>query len=422
MKVKDKLQRLLLSLCFALLVAGAGREVCLAEGETTGAPGDTTPTETPDETPAATPAPVKPVEIDYDELWLKVDKAGNTAVYYSDKGKKVWSEALPSEGDYYLIDISWLKATTATEINLKGDKNEEIVPVTLPLRESKYKIKFDKVKGILTITNLPSSVEKLEWRKATSYQWTDVTVDDAKNPESAFAKAMSELRVAGASIYVRTKGTKGGTGTGADAALEVGTRPGKEIKVSIPKFSNAPKIKIDGSKMTLNTTTSMEYSTDNGKTWTQAEKKLPIAKVAQGALAGPETSGQKQIVWIRKKATSRTPQSKICVLEIPAQRQAPSGADVPSKMEDGKFCLDFQKASKTDPYEYTVVKAGDSLDVTKASWKAVIAPKKILLSNRTAPTGSIIYVRKKTVKQTTTANFELASYYLTIPVPAYPTN
>lgn len=419
MKVKDKLQRLLLSLCFALLVATAGRVVCLAEGEGAGTetPGGTsteTPADTP--TPTATPAPVKPVEIDYEELWLKVNKTDNETVYYSDKGKKVWSEALPDGSDgSYLIDISWLKATAATEINLKGDKNEEIVSVKLPARESKYKVKFDKVNGVLTLTNLPSNVTKLQWRKATSYQWEEVTVEAAKDKNSDFAKEISKLRVAGASIYVRIMGTNGKMGEGADGALEVGVRPGKEIKLSIPKFSNAPKVKIDGGKMTLNTTTSMEYSTNNGTNWTNAEKKLPLTKVTN-------TLSQEQIVWIRKKATSRAAASKICVLVIPAQRSEPTSADVSSKMEDGKFCLDFQNASKEVPYEYTVVKPGSTLDITKTSWKAVVAPKKISLSSRTAPTNSIIYVRKKTIKQTTSTDFALASAYMAIPVPQYPTD
>lgn len=403
MKERGKLQRLLLILCIGLLMITAGRTMRLAAAEGDGAENKV--------------EPVSVVKIDYDGLWMEVSPGGNSAVYYSDKNKKVWSEAMVNgagtTNGNYLIDISWIKATSATEITLKGDKNEEIVSVKLPARESKYKIKFDKAKGVLTFTGMPSGVEDIQWRKATSYDWETVSIADAGKEDSDFAKEIEKLRTAGASIYVRTKGTE--STLNEDGTLDPGTRPGKEIKLSISKFASAPKIKINGTKMNVNTTNSMEYSLNN-ENWTATTKSMTIEQIAPAAVG---TSPTPVTVFFRKKETSRAPHSKTFVLEVPAQRPAPTAAEVTYESKEGKFLLDFKTASKEAQYEYAVVKNGVTFDPAKASWKSVVKAKTISISSKTAPAGSKIYVRKKTIKQTSTTDFELASACMVIVVPAY---
>ena len=190
MKELKRIQRLLLVLCLGLLIAVGGRCVRSLAA-------DATPTPTPTE------KPVKVEAIDYENLWLTVNGEDNTAVYFSDKSKKTWWEAQKQSDGKYIIDISWIKSTTSGEINVKGDKNEEIVTVTIPAKESKYKVKFDKVSGTLTFTGLPSGVDKFQWRKTTSYEWSEVSVEEAKTKGSAFCQELEKFRVSGASIYVR---------------------------------------------------------------------------------------------------------------------------------------------------------------------------------------------------------------------------
>lgn len=399
MKIRKAVQRLLLVLCFGLLLAVTGHSARLmaAEGENTA-------------------QPVKPVSIDYEELWLVVDAGDNTAVYYSDKAQKVWTEAVKDTDGKYYIDISWLKSTSNVAIALKGDRNDEVVSIPIAARESKFKVKFDKVKGTLSFTSLPADTVNFEWRKATSYEWHTVSVADAGKADSAFGQEIEKLRVAGASIYVRLPQEKGVAG--ADGTFGVGKRQSKEVKVSISKRVTAPKIKINGAKLLLNTTTAMEYSTDNGKTWTKAAKNMSLETVAPGALG---TGAKDVTVWFRKAATAKAGYSKTFVLEIPAQRTAPTvsaggTAEVSYESSDGKFYLSFSSASKTSPYEYTVVKSGSTLDMAKASWRAVTSAKKISVSPRTAPEGSTIYVRKKMTSQTKTTEFALASVMGEIPV------
>ncbi len=425
MKNLKRIQQMLLVLCLGLLIAMAGRSARLAAA-------DTGATETPTETP--TPAPVQAQSIDYDDLWLYVDPGENTMVYYSDKSKKVWSEALIAEASsdavratgnegLFCIDISWLKATSKGEINLKGDVNEEIVKVEIPARESKYKVKFNKGQGTLTFTSVPGGATYFQWRKATSYTWSDpVLITDAAKDgsgteaKSDFCKELEKFRVSGASIYVRILGENGkNTTTMTDGVstttFDVGQRPGKEIKINITKRANAPKIKINGSKLTVNTTTSMEYSTDQGNTWKDTDKAMTLEKLAPGVLVTDvNPNPTNQTVWVRKKAKGTTPYSKPFILTIPAQDTAPVlGTDFTVESQADKFYLNFLKASKANPYEYTVVKTGTTLNPAKTSWKSVVASKQIALSPRTAPPGSTIYVRKKEVKLTKYTDQKLAS-------------
>ena len=422
---------MLLVLCLGLLIAMAGRSARLALAET-----GATETETPTETPTPTPLPVKVHSIDYDDLWLYVDPGDNGMVYYSDKSKKVWSDALQAEkssdavrtsGDtgLFCIDISWIKATSQGKICLRGDLNEEIVEVDLPARESKYKVKFDKKNGTLTFTNKPNGATHFQWRKATSYTWSaPIPIEDAlkdgsgTEKRSDFCEELEKLRVSGASIYVRIVGKDGGypaTQTAADGTstptLDVGQRPGKEIKISITKRANAPKIKINGSKLTVNSTTSMEYSTDKGANWKPASKAMALSEIAPDALVTETNSTPtEQIVWFRKAVKGNTPYSKPFVLTVPKQRPAPViGTDFTIESQVDKFCLNFLKASRATPYEYTVVKAGSKLDPAKASWKSVVTSKQIALSARTAPLGSTIYVRQKEVKLSSVTDQQLAS-------------
>lgn len=399
MKMKKALQRLLMIICLGFLTAALGRPEALlaADGE-------------------AGAQPVEPVSIDYEELWLVVDAGDNTAVYYSDKSQKVWTEALKAADGKYYIDISWLKNTSNVVLSVKGDKNDSVVTIPIAARESKFKVKFDKVNGTLSFTSLPEGTVSFEWRKATSYEWHTATVEEAGTTGSAFWKEIEKLRVSGASIYVRLPQTEGKAG--ADGTFGAGKRQSKEVKVSISKRVSAPKIKIDGKKLTLNTTTAMEYSTDNGKTWTKAVKNMGLETAAPGALGA---GAQDATVWFRRAATAKAGYSKTTVLEIPAQRTAPTvsaggTAEVSYESSGGKFYLSFSDASKASPYEYTVVKSGSTLNMSKASWKSVTSAKKISVSAKTAPEGSVIYVRKKAVNQTSTTEFELASAMGEIPV------
>ena len=92
------------------------------------------------------------------------------------------------------------------------------------------------------------------------------------------------------------------------------------------------------------------------------------------------------------------------------------GTEVKFSFDQSKFYLEFPKASKEDKYEYTVVKKGEILNMLKASWKSVTSDKKVSVSAKTAPAGSVIFVRHKGTNESNSTPLVLASSYNTIVV------
>lgn len=362
--------------------------------------------------------PVEPYSLDYDTEWLMVKTNGNSKVYYSDEKMTEWYEAEMISSTYCIIDTSWTKASKNAVINLKGDANDTIVPVEIPAQNTKLKIKLDKVSMTLSFENLTAGVTTFQWRKSTSYEWKTVTITDAQNANSAFVNELKKMQIKGAKICIRLPQTKGAVTNGV---FSVGVRPSKEIKVTIPKLKNAPKVTIDGTKLTLATKATMEYSLDNGTTWVAAENKMNIEAIAPSTLIKKTSSPKAVTILFRYAATSSSAASKMASVTIPAQRSAPSvgtsnTSEVKWAKDSQKFYLTFTKAEKKLPYEYTVVKPDAELDLTKASWKSVTSTKEIALTSKTAPEGSTIYVRKKTIKATSTTEFEMASEMASIKV------
>lgn len=385
-----------------MFVSGRTNRIYAADAGTTGTGEAATPTP---------PPAVKLVSIDYEELWLKVDANGNQKVYFSDKSKKIWYDAVKDKDGYYYIDLSWVGNTKAEVINLKGDVGNEIVSVTLPARNNKIKAKYDKVTGAINFENLTDNMTTFQWRKTTAYNWQDVTIEDAKSSSSAFHEEIEKMRIAGGSIYVRTPPVAGKVDEKGE--FYAGVRPSKEVKISIAKRANAPKVTIDGSKLLVNTKDTMEYSTDNGVNWKPAKTKMSIQEIAPAVLTGSRVS-----ILFRTKATDKKPYSKAVEVAILPQRSAPTvsttaATEVTYESGESKFYLTFNQASKTLPYEYTIVKGTNEPD-QNASWKSVTSSKTIAITEKTAPAGSRIYVRKKTIKEGKEIQFQIASKYAPI--------
>lgn len=67
----------------------------------------------------------------------------------------------------------------------------------------------------------------------------------------------------------------------------------------------------------------------------------------------------------------------------------------------------FNKASSSNIYEYAIVKANSTLNLSTAKWTSVSSTKLIKLSKTTAPAGCMIYVRKKGTNANATKGIEL---------------
>lgn len=347
-------------------------------------------------------------DIDYDMLTMEVARNGNSIVYYStDKTNWYEVEGEIDSDDNYVMDISWVSSSSDTTLYFKGDEVTTYTSVTLPEKNTSIKVSFDKVDGTLTFTNADEG-EVFQWRKSTDYNWHTVAIDELTTPTGAtsyasFLKTLEKFRVKGAKIVVRLPQTAGTSNE------DTGSRPSKEVTVSITARATAPSIAVNITKLTVNTTTSMEYSLDEGDTWTACTKTMSVSDIAPKVLY--ENGGNDVTVYIRTAETDTKPYSQTCELTIPGQKTAPtvgdSSKDVSYYYLNGYLILNFTNASTTNIYEYAIVKSGVEYSSSTVSWKTVKKTSNIKIAPKTAPTGSTIYFRKRGTAANTTKKIAL---------------
>ncbi|MBR6396020.1 MAG: hypothetical protein IKS09_03525 [Lachnospiraceae bacterium] len=322
---------------------------------------------------------IEVTKIDYGNLTVCIDTAGNNICYYSkDKNKWYELEYIRAAGGDLIMDISWTNANADTKIYFKGDKNEKVVTLTLPKKNSALKCKFDAADGSLEFDETEDATQ-FQWKKSTDTVWTTVSLNESSASFKNFVNSLESLRFKGAKIIVRTP-YQNGTGI-----LDTGARVSKEITVMIPKRANAPSVSVNLTKLTVNTNDTLEYSLDGGLTWTDCEKNMAVSDILSGRASGT--------VIIRKAATEKAGYSKTATLVIPERAAAPAG--ISHYTENKMFVLQINGASTAEPYEYAVIKPGYSFDETTSPWRGISSSKPVKINKTTAPAGSIICVRKK---------------------------
>ncbi|MBP5304687.1 MAG: hypothetical protein J6Z02_02455 [Lachnospiraceae bacterium] len=328
---------------------------------------------------AAEAGEVEVTKIDYGNLTLHIDGAGNNICYYSkDKNKWYEIEYIRAAGGDLIMDISFVNANADTKIYFKGDKNEKVVTLTLPKKNAALKCKFDAADGSLEFDETEDATE-FQWKKSTDIVWNTVSLYESSASFRNFVNSLENLRFKGAKIIVRTP-YKNGTGI-----LDTGYRTSKEITVSIPKRANAPTVSVNLTKLTVNTNDSQEFSLDGGLTWTDCDKNMAVSDILNGKASGS--------VKIRKAATEKAGYSKSATLVIPERGAAPTG--VSHYTENKMFVVQINGASVQEPYEYAVIKPGYSFDETSTPWRGISSSKPVKINKMTAPAGSVICVRKK---------------------------
>lgn len=330
--------------------------------------------------------------IDYDALTIQVYKNDNSIVYYS-TDKSNWTQV---EGEYdsttksYEMDISWVSSKNDVTLYYKGDTVKTVKSVTLPAQNTTFSVTFDKSDGSFTFDNADEA-DSIEWRKSTDYYWHTFDIDEASATYDSFLDLVKKLRTSGASIILRIPQVKG---TGAN---DVGMWPSVERTVSIPVRTSAPTIRVNSSKLTLNTTTAMEYYDSYSDSWIECTDNMSLDEIAPKALYA---NGAKDVtVLIRKEETDTDSYSKTAHVKIPAQDAAPVIGDSSDAVTyyymNSKLILQFNKASSSNVYEYTIVKSGSDFDMTTASWRSVKSANIMTLTQIMAPDGCTVYVRKK---------------------------
>lgn len=336
-------------------------------------------------------------EIDYDKLTMTIQASdGDSRIFMAtSKTAKTWDE-IPEELDdnnKVTMDISWVSVSKNYTIYLKGDKSTEPISVTLPKQNTKFKASLNKDK--ISFTN-QGNVTNIYWRKSTSTEW--------KLYEEAEMDALIEsFCLKGISLVFRTGQIKG---TSISAP---GERPSKFSTLKIGKRAAAPKVTFNYNTMTFAVKKTMEYKLSAEDTWKDVNATtLNLGDIMSSVLYDQNGKNMKEDETVgidfRVKATTSKVASQTKTLQIPRQEDTPKANITHAytgptqlkllieKKENGEDTL--EAASSSNPYEYTVVKSGETLDIYKAKWTG-ITTETTKISSTTAPEGSLIYVRKK---------------------------
>lgn len=353
---------------------------------------------------AATASAISFGTIDYENLTLQVYNNQNNTVYYSTDNTN-WEELDAAYNDSttsYSMDISWIPVSGDTTLYFKGDTVKTVKQITLPAQNTDFMAEYDRVENEFTFSSMEEA-DYFEWRNATTYYWNKVSFKENSASYQNFMDMIEGYRLKGAKIVIRIPQTMG---TGAS---NVGARPSVEINITIPSQPAAPAVKVNSSKLTLSTSTSMEYYDTQNGLWMECENNMLLSDIAPSLLY--ENGASAVTLQIRKAATTSTPSSKILKLKLPAQGAAPTigdrSADVTYYYINGKLVMQFNRASDSNLYEYAIIKSDYTFAVESAGWKTVSSSNLMTLSNSTAPDGCTIYVRKKGRDENSNKNLSL---------------
>ena len=371
-------------------------------------------------------------EIDYGKSTITIEgNTGDTEIYFSEGTKNIW-EQIPGElnaNEEITMDISWISATKNLVLKFKGNDSSDAIEVNLPKQDTKFKASFKKIDGSMIFTNAGDRI--VQWRKKESGIWKNVgrvnvgagaSEADVLANMSRLKKELETLYTNGSSIVFRLAPVNG-------TASNPGLRPSKEVTVAIPKKSSAPSITIDGSKLSIGVKAGMEYRVvAENKSWVDCKKteSIPLSVIAPEAMYTDGINEQEVKVQFRTKATSSKQISMITTVTVPKQTAPPSKEKegiIYQYTSTSTLTIQAKAASSTTPFEYTIVKPGETLDLLKATWTQITASTEITVKSDKAEKGSSIYIRKKTLNKSGDEKFALASKELKlIENVDYPTN
>lgn len=360
---------------------------------------------------AASPVQIAGVEY-YDEN-VTVFNNGNTKIYYAtevDAAKGNWDVIPADSGDFTVIDMSWLSATTENILKIKGDLNQTQTRLVMKERAKKLEISInyqgldglamtDSIGPLVNIMSSegtgskPITFSDLEWRKGTTGRWQSTT--------TLTRSVLEKYLVKGTNLYFRIRAVNdyvdmsvGGTPVDLNADLANGiyrsiatySAPGltygtdypdgskgrrfsTEVKVKIAKTSPPMVYGIDGSKFTADIKYGKEYrvtkidgvAVANPK-WIKitdrAKKNLRLKEILNNGISDGSTADKafpSMTLEVRNYATSKAAASKITEIELNAQRTLTGTVKVEAAPSG---------ASASDPNIYVVYNGTKNISIT----------------------------------------------------------
>lgn len=313
--------------------------------------------------------------------------------------------------DEIVIDISNLNTQKENYMQIKGDVSRDPITIYIPKTDNKVKMKFNPVTS--KVENKNGSTESAGY----TYQYR--TENGTWDEYGTYANGISlELyQEKGAKLYFRQSAgesltldsasvksvtdLKDADGEALSDAFQVGSLPGKEIKVSVPKRANAPKASVNYVKQTITIPAGSEYriNDDTGlaATWTDATAKTTFSSA--GTAIDPKIFDGGSLE-VRKKATTTKAASKTYQVAFNAKETltttyANDDATVNGQTADSVVkatykegtdkkktkTLEINNASTTDTYE--VIVSASEPKVGDKGAKAVKKGKTVTIKNPT---------------------------------------
>jgi hypothetical protein len=321
------------------------------------------------------------VAVDYTQeiATVTAGPGGSTRFYISIDGKKNWEMIDASR----MVDLSSILSTKAITIYFKGNKDTNEVPYPLQAEEGKDLTVSYKVTGGAGRIEFKSALNyPVEYKKGVNGAWRTAT-------SPIIYTSIYELK--GATFYFRTVAT-------------TDRRAGKTISIKVGKKPSAPSAKVDGSKLILTGLKSNEtvYRTDTieWKKFTAAAKEnfLDLKSILGVAADGTILGGT---IELYNEGSDKKVNSSAKVINVAAQAAAPQTVSVTGTS------IKISDTNLKTYYEYTVVRKGSTLDLTKAKWTQMTAKNTVIVKN--VSVDDKIYVRLKSTTNSATKQTILAS-------------
>ena len=352
--------------------------------------------------------------IDYDEAVIRITKNGSQNVYYS-TDQKNWFliEDANQTSLECTFDISWISSSRATKLYFSGEAGGEGILVTLPAYNSKFSAKFNKVTGEVEFKGTEES-ETIQWKKLADRGWNTVDVSNPSDSD-AMVEELDLLRTKGGKLLFRIAPVSGGNNDAGE--FEVGSRPSREVKLSVSKRGTQPNVKLDMVRGIFKTTDKYEYLNTTyaikEENWLPCSKNMKVSSVAAQAMMNGTTPGTDVVILFRKAATSRSPYSLSTAVLVPGQTAPPTvgaGCDISYSYNEKGIALSFTKASKTTPYEYAITLGSAGVN-ERTKWKSVTKSERdVILTKKKVPNGAKIHVRGKGIKENIKKGIEPTLY------------
>lgn len=310
---------------------------------------------------------------------------GETAVKKTKEGYE-WKtvtnyDVYQVEDDQVLVDISKYNAKKDVYLSIREDNLEPVVYKLGAPVETKLKAKYDDAKGVVafTVDGKATDIGKLNYRVSNS-DAAEVTLQKGNYtvPEM--------YRMTGASLYFSTplkdvlpntpaevNFVSGKTTTKVDSlkAFDLGNRAGADIKVTVKKRANAPKVSANYVKGTVTIPKGVVYEVYSYETTYSAAKVVSQTTVDAATtfgIGGTVKVGSKEFkalggddlnvssdfgITVFKKGTDKKSDSKLGLFVFPAVNA------LKAKVEDEKTAIgeDAEKGVEViDGVTFTVTK------------------------------------------------------------------